>query len=91
MSKGTKLALFVLAATVFNVAATALAFLALLGLYALTLSKILPQSAVMWAVVVSFTLSIAFSILLYRKLLRVARAKFDLDRKLGLVPDKSKF
>jgi hypothetical protein len=63
---------------------TALLFIACLGIYSLTLGKILPQTAVMWAVVASFIISMAGAFLAYKKALSWAQKKFNLDEKLGL-------
>lgn len=84
MTKGVKTAIFVLAASVANIAATIAIFLACLGLYSVTLGRFLPQTAVMWAVVASFVVSMAGTFLLYKKFLALAEKKFQLSEKLGL-------
>jgi len=90
MVKKAKVAVFLLAATVLNVLVTALLFVGLLALYSLTLGKILPQTAIMWAVVGSFVLSLVGTVLLYKAVLSVARKKFDLDEYLGISGKKSR-
>ncbi len=85
MTKGARAALFVVVASLLNIAVTALLFVASLGLYSLTLGRILPQSAVMWAVVASFMIGMAGSFLIYKKALSWAQRKFRLDESLGFV------
>lgn len=86
MTKGTKLGLFVLGATIFNLVATALIFVALIFLYSITLGRLLPPESILWAIVASFLLSMVGGILVYKKALSWARAKYGLDEKLG-IPD----
>lgn len=90
MTKGSKAAVFVIAASLLNIAVTAIIFVACLGIYSLTLGRILPQTAVMWAVVASFIISLAGSFFFYKKFLAFAQRKFHLDEKLGFIPDQSK-
>ena len=84
MKKGLKIAIFVVAASAANIAMTVAVFFACLGLNSLTLARLLPQTAVVWAVVASFVLSLAGAFLLYKKLLGLAEKKFRLSEKLGL-------
>lgn len=84
MTKGTRLGLFVLGATFFNLLVTALLFIALISLYSLTLGKLLPPESILWAMVVSFLGSMAGGILVYKKVLSWARTKYGLDEKLGI-------
>jgi hypothetical protein len=90
VSKKAKVALFLLAATILNIASTALLFIGFLALYSFTLGKILPQAAIMWAVVGSFILSLVGTVLLYKFMLSYARKKFDLDGYLGISGVKPK-
>jgi|GEM_PF-277276 len=90
MTKGSKAAIFVIAASLLNIAVTAIFFVACLGLYSLTLGRILPQTAVMWAVVASFVISLAGSFFFYKKFLSIAQKRYNLDEKLGFTPDKTK-
>jgi len=90
VSKKVKVALFLLAATILNIASTALLFIGFLALYAFTLGKILPQTAIMWAVVGSFVLSLIGTVFVYKGLLSYARKRFDLDGYLGISTVKSK-
>ncbi|HWR13145.1 MAG TPA: hypothetical protein VN445_15075 [Rectinemataceae bacterium] len=91
MSKGAKAAIFVIVASLANILLTGLLFIACLGLYSLTLAKILPQTAVMWAVVVSFIASMAGTFVIYKKALAYAQKKFNLEEKLGLYPKKRRY
>lgn len=84
MTKGTKLGLFVLGATFFNLLVTALIFVGLISLYSLTLGRMLPPESILWAIVVSFLVSMVGGILVYKKVLGWARAKYGLDEKLGI-------
>jgi hypothetical protein len=86
MTKGTKLGLFVLGATIFNLLVTALLFIALIFLYSITLGRMLPPESILWAIVVSFLASMVGGILVYKKTLSWARVKYGLDEKLG-IPD----
>jgi len=90
MTKGSKAAIFVITASLLNIAVTAILFLACLGLYSLTLGRILPQTAVMWAVVASFIISLAGSFFFYKKFLSFAQKKYNLDEKLGFTPNTTK-
>jgi hypothetical protein len=90
MTKASKAAIFVIAASLLNILVTAILFILCLGLYSLTLGKILPQTAVMWAVVGSFVLSLAGSFFFYKKFLSFAQKKYNLDEKLGFTPDQSR-
>lgn len=91
MSKGAKAAIFVIVASLLNILLTGLLFIACLGIYSLTLGKLLPQTAVMWAVVASFVISMAGTFLIYRKALAFAQKKFNLEEKLGLYPKKRNY
>jgi membrane protein implicated in regulation of membrane protease activity len=84
VNKGPKLALFVLAGTLFNLVSTVVFFLALLGLYSITLGRLLPQSAITWAVLASFILSLVGAVFAYKKVLEFARKKYDLDSMLEI-------
>lgn len=84
MTKGSRLALFMALATLGNVTVTALLFVALLALYALTLARLLPPESSGWAVTACFMLAMAGTALLYRAVLRKYRAKWGLDELPGL-------
>ena len=84
MTKGTKLGFFVLGATIFNLLVTALIFVVLILLYSITLGRMLPPESILWAIVVDFLVSMVGGILVYKKALSWARAKYGLDEKLGI-------
>lgn len=84
MTRGTRVALFMLGGTVFNILTTFVIFVSSLAIYSFTLAKILPESAIMWAIVASFVLSLVGAVLIYKKAISFLRAKYDLDEKLGL-------
>ncbi|HOI21813.1 MAG: hypothetical protein LWX23_12430 [Spirochaetia bacterium] len=81
MTKGTKTLLFLLLATIGNIALTAVFFLLLLWIYSMSLARILPSSAVVWAMTFSFILAMAGTFFVYRKLLVVLRIKEYLEKK----------
>lgn len=89
MSKKTNMVVFMLVATIFNVAVTALLFIGIMWLYSVTLAKLLAQNAVVWAVMISFIASIILTVFIYRKALGWARGKYNLDERLGLNEKKS--
>jgi cytochrome c biogenesis protein CcdA len=72
-----------LAASLGNILVTAVIFVLSLGLYAITLGKILPQNSVVWAVGASFLISLIGSVLIYKKIIAKIRKKLDLDKWLG--------
>jgi hypothetical protein len=88
MSKGAKIALFMLAASLGNVLVTGAIFVVCLGLYSLTLARVLPQEAVIWAIGGSFLISLIGSILVYKRAIRFVRGRFDLDSWLGFSAKK---
>jgi membrane protein YdbS with pleckstrin-like domain len=83
VNKG-KIALFVLGATVANLALMIVCFVLLMALYSALLSKILPAEALVWAIAVAFLLALVISTLVYRRLLKFLRARYHLDEYLGL-------
>ncbi|MCE5257303.1 MAG: hypothetical protein LLF89_10725 [Spirochaetaceae bacterium] len=90
MSKKTSMVIFMIIATIFNVAVTALLFIGILWLYSITLAKLLPQTAVVWAVLISFVVSLILSVVVYQKMLGWARKKYNLDERLGLNEKKKR-
>jgi cytochrome c biogenesis protein CcdA len=72
-----------LAASLGNILVTAVIYVLSLGLYAITLGKILPQNSVVWAVGASFLISLIGSVLIYKKIIAKIRKKLDLDKWLG--------
>lgn len=83
MNKGAKAAIFVIVASIGNILATGLIFIACLGVYSLTLGRWLPQSAIMWAVVASFLIAMVGAFILYRKALSFAQKKLNIEEMLG--------
>jgi len=83
MNKGVKTAIFVVAASIGNILATGLIFIACLWIYSLTLGRWLPPTAVMWAIVASFLLAMVGAFFLYRKALSLAQKKYNLEERLG--------
>jgi len=90
VTKGAKTALFVVVASLANILMTGIIFLACLALYAWTLGKLLPASAVMWAVVFCFVISLGATFVLYKKLLTIAQEKFHLEEKIGIQTRRSR-
>lgn len=84
MTKGVKVAIFMAVASLGNVLVTGLIFAALLGLYSLTLAKLLAAEAVVWALLVCFVLSLVGAVLVYKKLLAILRKDGKLDAWLGM-------
>jgi hypothetical protein len=83
MSRGLRIVVFMLAASLGNILVTAVIYVLSLGLYAITLGKILPQNSVVWAVGASFLISLIGSVLIYKKIIAKIRKKLDLDKWLG--------
>ncbi len=76
--------LFVLGATVMNLLLMVLCFAGLMGLYSLTLARLLPQQALLWALVVVFIGALVISTFVYRSLLKYLRERYHLDEYLGI-------
>jgi hypothetical protein len=81
MTRGAKTLLFLLLATLGNIALTALFFLLLLWLYSISLARLLPSTAVVWAMTVCFILAMAGTFFVYRRLLVLLRVKQHLEKK----------
>jgi len=79
-----KVALFVVGATVANILLMAICFVLFMLLYSVAFSKLLPQEALIWAIGISFLLSLLVSSLIYRRLLKLLRERYHLDDYLGL-------
>jgi hypothetical protein len=80
MSKKTNTLLFILAATVFNILVTIVAFLALLFLFTLVIMPRLPEDAAAWAIPVIFIGAIALSFVVYRVILKFLMKKVDIEK-----------
>ncbi len=83
MNKG-KVLLFVLGATLGNLALMAISFSLFMFLYSVLLAKILPPEALIWAIAVSFLLALLVSTFVYRCVLKLLRDRYHLDEMLGL-------
>ncbi|MDP3178802.1 MAG: hypothetical protein Q8M76_12930 [Spirochaetaceae bacterium] len=84
MKTNGKALLFILAATVANMLATALIFVALLGLYGLTLGRLVKLSSAAPVVLVAFVAAVVVSGFIYNRVIKKLSAKYDLERKLGI-------
>ncbi|MDX9827335.1 MAG: hypothetical protein RBT73_06270 [Spirochaetia bacterium] len=81
MTKGTKTLLFLLVATIGNIVLTAAFFLLLLWLYSISLARMLPGTAIVWALTLCFILAMAGTFFVYRKLLSLLRVRYHLEEK----------
>lgn len=88
MKKASRLALFVVLATLFNIICVCAMFLALMLVFTATVSKFLSDSAKIWAVAVFFILSLVLSALIYRKAISYMRKKYRLDDFLDILGKK---
>ncbi|MDR1175528.1 MAG: leader peptide processing enzyme [Treponema sp.] len=80
MNKKANTLLFILGATVVNIVVTIISFILLFVLYAKYLVPHLPESAAAWGFPVIFIISIAFSFLLYRAILKMLLKKVDPEK-----------
>lgn len=83
VNKG-KVALFVFGATIANILIMIVCFALLMLLYSVSLAKILPTEALIWAIAVAFLLALVISTFFYRRLLKLLRERYHLDEYLGL-------
>lgn len=88
MKKATKLALFVVLATLFNILCVCGVFLALVLVFTITVSKLLPDTVKIWAVAAFLLLSLVLTALIYRKAISFLRKKYRLDEFLDLMGKK---
>ena len=88
MTRGAKTFLFILAATLANMFATALIFVLFLVLYGLTLGRFLKLASSAPVILVAFVAAIVVSSFAYKKALAWARKKWSLDEKLGFGPKR---
>ena len=84
MKLGAKTVLFLVLASLANVLVTVIIFALCLGLYSLTLAKLLGPEAGQWAIVGSLLISMVGTYLIYKKLLEIARNRYNLDEKIGI-------
>ena len=88
MSKGIRIAVFMTLASLGNVLVTGLYFIALLGLYSLTLARLLSPEALVWVLMICFVLSLVGAVLTYRKVLALLRKDGRFDAWLGMKSGK---
>jgi len=79
MNKKFNTLLFVLGATVFNIAVTVITFILLITLYSFTLAQVLPDAAFEWLFLVFFIGSIVVSFFLYRRILNKILARINFE------------
>ncbi len=80
MSKKTNTILFLIGATVFNIATTVVCFLALLILYGKFLIPVLPQEIAVWGMPVIFVGSIVAAFVIYRYVIDTLMKKIDVEK-----------
>jgi len=86
MSKKANTVLFIIGATVFNIAVTVLCFVVLFLIFLRLLFPHLPQASLNWMIPVNFTASIAASWFIYRRIIGIILKKVDLEKYLDPVP-----
>ncbi len=79
-----KVLLFVLGATLGNLALMAVSFALLMLLYSVVLAKALPPEALIWAILVAFIFALVISTFAYRRILKLLRERYHLDEFLGI-------
>ena len=82
MSKAGAAALFVVLATIANLALTAVLFVGILFAYGLTLGRFLHLGA--FAVFGSFVIAIVLTVFVYNAILRRLRKRYDFEKLMGL-------
>jgi intracellular septation protein A len=84
MKANGKALLFILVATLANMLATALIFVALLGLYGLTLGRVMKISSAAPVVFVAFAAAVVISGFIYNRVIKKLSAKYNLEGRLGI-------
>jgi hypothetical protein len=84
MTKGARALLFVLGATFANMLLTVIFFIALLGLYGLTLGRVLKLASAAPVILVAFIGAVLLSALAYGKALKYMKRRYKLDERFGL-------
>lgn len=79
MKPAVKLGLFLVGATVFNLAMAGLGFIASFWLYTISLGRQLGAQGVVWGMGISFALGLACSVFAYRALVRWLKKRFNLE------------
>lgn len=88
MNKPTRMALFIVLATIGNLAVTLIFFLLLMVLYGLTLARVLPPTAGAIGTFVCFVLAVIGAGFAYKAALGWARKRYDLEALLGPSPKR---
>ncbi len=79
MTKGSRILVFVVLASLANILITFAFFLFFLWIYSISLARLLPQTAIVWAIAGDFLLSMLAAFFIYKKLLPYAKSKFKLE------------
>ncbi len=79
MTKGSRILVFVVLASLANILITFAFFLFFLWIYSISLAKLFPQTAIVWAIAGDFLLSMLAAFFIYKKLLPYAKSKFKLE------------
>lgn len=90
MTKRERTVLFVIGATVFNLALTVLITIAIFLAYVLTLARISPPQGVALPLGISFILGILLANLVYKKSLEILGRRINLEEKFGLLISREK-
>jgi hypothetical protein len=88
MKRPARILVFVLLATAGNLILTVFFFVAFLGLYGLSLGRILKLESAAPVIIVAFLGAVALTAVVYRKLIARMRTRWRLEDKLGLDPGK---
>ena len=80
MNKKTNTLIFILAATVFNIFITVLAFVIFLVIYTGVIYPRAPESSIAWVLPVLFLVSIIVSFLVYRLVINIIMKKVNMDK-----------
>ena len=80
MSKKTNTILFLIGATIFNVATTVVCFLVLLILYGRLLVPVLPKEIAVWGMPIIFVGSIVAAFVIYRFVINALMKKIDVEK-----------
>jgi hypothetical protein len=80
MNKKVNTILFILGATVFNIAVTVVSFLLLLIIYAKTIMRILPEGAQAWSFPFIFITALVIAFFAYRYTLRFLIKRIEIEK-----------
>lgn len=90
MTKRERTVLFVIGATIFNLALTVLITIAVFLAYVFTLARISPPQGVALPLGISFILGILLANLVYKKALAILGRRINLEEKFGLLISREK-